>query len=367
MHRTALFGSEGFSLQQLQPENVRFGLIVRLPFRIRVSSLTRIDPIDNEAEVWFHNRVAIPKGSHLPKILYDLRDNQDNGYAALWSQAVVLLTKPKLVDGVIDAMREGSTGNLGIGGNYFQAIQVLNEVIYGYADVTKSLFGGAPLRFLTDMDFFQGLYLEFAFLAPRDYAITAKDMQEVLDWRPDREVVALGGQLTGEMEDLDPGALSQLATSIGRFREHAFYELAFKARTAMLDREPIIALVLACAALEGAHAALLRTSLSPALGAYSKGAEGLIDSLLREQGIYTLIQLTACVFMDAGHSLTPDKLERCLGALIIRNDIVHAKQKKGMYKLRAHSFKDLSEAYSAVMDVYQIFVDAVGIRSDKAT
>jgi hypothetical protein len=358
VYTSAIFESDGFELSQLRPEDIRYGLELRLPFRVRTGTLIKVPPADKDAEIWLFNSVAIPSGSHLPAILHSLLDKDRASYRELWTQAVVILSSPSLVDGAVEALRNGDPKALGLGENKFRALTALNEVIYGYSEVTISLFGGAPLRFLTDTDLFEALRLELAFLAVPDYVVTDSDIREILDWRPERELRSLG-QLTGDLTDLDPDTFAAIPDRIHQLREHAYHELAFKAKTAMVEREPVIALVLACAALEGAHAALLRKALSPSLSTNPKGVDGLTDSLLREQGIYTLMQLTLYAFMDAMHRPTAADIASCLDALIIRNDIVHAKQKRGAYKLRTHTFNDLSTAYAAVLKVYSSLAGAL--------
>jgi hypothetical protein len=358
MNHSGIFGQEGIDLAQVQPDAVRYGVVVRLPFRLRVAGLVRVPLVDAASDVWLFNGVAIPPGSHLPAILHDVPGKERDGYAALWTEAIVVLNMPTLVEGALNALRQGETGSLGLGGNLFRALTSLNEVIFGYAEAASTIFGGNSLRFLTDTEFFAGLRLDFALITAPGHPVGETDIREVIEWRPQRDFRRLG-QLTGDLTDLPVDALSSIPRHIERLRAHAYHELAFRAKMAMLGREPLVALVLACAALEGAHADLLRRFLGESLTAYGSRANGLIDDLLREQGIYTLLQLTSQAFM--GTSRRPDvgDIQQCLEALTMRNDIVHAKQKKGSYKLRTHTFKDLSDAYQAVFKIYSAFVDAL--------
>lgn len=359
MHTSALFTSQSFDVDGLSAEQVRYGLVLRLPFRLRVNGLIRMPQVDRNSEVWIHNRIAVPPGSHLPAVIHSLPDKDRDGYGGLWSQAVVVLNTPVLQEGAVDALKAGDLRSLGLGGNMFRALTVLNELVFGYSEVTGSIFGGAPLRFLTDTEFFETLRVEFGFLAFPEYPITNQDITEILEWRPPREFRSLGGQLTGDLTDLPDSTWADIPKQIEKLREHAYHELAFKAKMAMIDREPLIALVLACAALEGAHAALLRQALSTPLSQHPKGPDGIVENLLREQGIFTLVQLTSYAFMDAAQRPTPEEIDCCLEALTMRNGIVHAKQKKGTYKLRAHTFMELSEAYSAVLTVYRNYLAAL--------
>ncbi|MGZ5094955.1 MAG: hypothetical protein ACXWCY_31150 [Burkholderiales bacterium] len=320
-----------------------------------MTGLVHIPPIDSASDVWLFNRIAVPAGSHLPAVLHALPDRERDGYAALWTQAVVILNAPALVDGALNALRGGNTGSLGLGGNLFRALTSLNEVIFGYVEAVGTLFGGSHLHFLTDMEFFNGLRLEFAFVANSPCVVTEADVREVIEWRPEREFRSLG-QLTGELSDLPADVLTSIPRHIERLRAHAYQELAFRAKMAMLDRHPMVALVLACAALEGVHADLLRRVLAEPLSPYGKGSDGLIENLLRGQGIYSLLQLTSQVFIDAQRRPPVADVKRCLDALTMRNEIVHAKKKREAYRMRAHTFKDLSDAYQAVFEMYSTFI-----------
>jgi len=172
-------------------------------------------------------------------------------------------------------------------------------------------------------------------------------------------VVSKGGPLTGDLSDLPRETLEKLPVYLKRFREHAFYELGFKAKSEMATREPIVALVLLCAGLEGVHAAYLRMCLEKPLAPYPKDREELINNLLREQGIYTMIRLTIYVFMPEPLRPPDDILQKCLEGIRIRNDIIHAKRTKKGYKLRDHTFNKLNEAYSGIFKVYCCFIEAL--------
>jgi hypothetical protein len=121
----------------------------------------------------------------------------------------------------------------------------------------------------------------------------------------------------------------------------------------MFDSQEIVALVLACAALEGAHAAVVRANLLPMLLGDNDQAR-LVETYLREQGIHTLMQITPYLFLGADRP-TPTEIEQCAKALEMRNGIIHAKRTKRGYKLRDYARGEISDAYSAVIRMYSIY------------
>ena len=193
-----------------------------------------------------------------------------------------------------------------------------------------------------------------------DRIVLAEDVENILKGAPAKELRQLEG-LTDRMIDLEPDALESMPKHIEMFRRHAYHEIAYRAQIASIQRDPVVALILACAALEGAHAHFVRTRLAERLASHKRG-EQLIEDLLREQGIYTLLQVSVAFLVDA-HRPSEEVLASCLNALTIRNSIVHAKQKKGQYKLRSYTAGELYAAVSAVMKVFR---QLVGDEADRA-
>lgn len=320
--------------------------MLRLPFRFRTGKLYRFQVTgENPFEVWILNRFLIPEDSDHNDWLPRLHATGINGYSPLWSEAIVFVPDPHVSEEVIDALRKGEA-KIPSEKNLFRTQAAFNEFICAYATAANNLFGGAPLRMLTDMEFFDSLYVEAAFLSPPGYDITSKDIDGMFSWKPEREFVKIGGQLSGGLADLPATTLATVGQAHQNFREHAFYEIAFKAKTEMVGLDPIVAIILASAALEGVHAELLRRATK------GKISDGLMSKMLREQGIHTLIQITPRLFMPEDERPNDETIRRCVDALEKRNAIIHAKMSGGRYKMRGYTFDVLSNAYSAVMEMY---------------
>jgi hypothetical protein len=282
----------------------------------------------------------------------DFMLQESGGYSPLWSEAIVFVPNPHVPDEVIDALRKGEA-KVPSERNLFRTHSAFNEFICAYATAANQLFGGAPLRMLTDMEFMDSLYMEAAFLSPPGYDLTDHDIEDVFSWKPEREFVKIGGQLSGDLDDLPATTLASIGHAHQNFREHAFYEIAFKAKTEMVGRDPIVAIMLACAALEGVHAELLRQATK------SKISDGLMSNLLREQGIHTLIQITPRLFMPEDARPNDEAIKRCVDALEKRNAIIHAKMSGGHYKMRGYTAGELNTAYSAVIEMYNSLLQFV--------
>src|SRR4030095_13080088 len=124
-------------------------------------------------------------------------------------------------------------------------------------------------------------------------------------------------------------------------REHVFYEFVVRSRAAMEQDEFQVALLLACVALEAVHAALFHAAMSmPNIGE-EKDREELVNNLLREQGFHTLFRVTPILFLNASQRPPPELVDQCKKAVAMLNDIMHAKSRRGKYKMRLHSSKEL--------------------------
>ena len=359
VHTSAVFSCDDFDVETLTADAVRFAVVLTLPFRVRTGKLFKAPSIDGETEIWLRNNFDIPEGTDFREIIRKRPDNHSTGWSYLWTEALIIVNHPKIQHEEVNKLKGGTTKGVNLSRNVHTAIEAINELIGAYSEAVNTILGGDTLRMLTDIVFLECVRLEITYFAPPKYMLTEKDTLEIFTWRPEKLFVSKGGQLTGDLFNLPRETLEKLPAYLKRFREHAFYELGFKAKSEMVNRKPIVALVLACAALEGAHAAYLRTCLEKPLGPCPKDREELINNLLREQGIYTLIRLTIYVFMPDPLRPPDEDLQKCLEGMRIRNDIMHAKRTKKGYKIREHTFKKLSEAYSGIFKVYRCFIEAL--------
>lgn len=352
-----LFGSDHIETATVAEEQVRYGLAVRLPFRLRVKGLVQIPTPDDESDVWILNRLAIPDNEAARALtLNETGAGVFGPYDKLWSNAIVILRRPVLRNDDLSEVRAGNASCLSSAENQLRILRLLNEVIFGYARAAGSLWGGQPLRLLDLSTLLMSSSFEFGMLRDVNHDMTKHDIESILRGLPKEELRQLP-QLTDSLVDLDDSVMDQVPGFIAVLRQHAYHEIAYKAQMASVQGDPIVALLLACAALEGAHAHFVRSSLSPHLIG-QKNYERLIEDLFREQGFYSLLQLSAALIPEALRP-TDDELAQCLSAITKRNSIMHAKQKKGRYTLRTYSDDELYQGVSALLKLFKVFVDAV--------
>ena len=78
----------------------------------------------------------------------------------------------------------------------------------------------------------------------------------------------LVGQSTGALDDLPTEILDRIPAEVDRHRDHMFHEFAFQATGKKLSHDSTGALLMAVAAIEGAHSAFVQESH------VSRGASG---------------------------------------------------------------------------------------------
>lgn len=144
--------------------------------------------------------------------------------------------------------------------------------------------------------------------------------------------------------------------------QYAHYELAFQSREALWRHDYWPALILACAAMEGAHAALIER-ISHHFASRADARE-IVSGLLREQGIFTLMKVTPKLFMHESNqpsTLLMGSVER---AIKMRNAIAHVKRDKvGSPTFRTYSESQFVTAVNDVLELCVVFDDEIRRRS----
>jgi hypothetical protein len=238
----------------------------------------------------------------------------------------------------------------------FHAMEALNHFIIGYATATKQLLGGAPLRVFRTIDFFDFLRWNVTILGPRSEIITDETARMIFDLRPDREVRAIGS-ITGDIDDLPSDMLAQIHKAIDLHQDFIFYEYAFEAKSKMVAGDYVGALLMAVAALEGVHGAYVHQALVSKLP--SDADSSLPDDFLRELGMTLCNRLTPYIFMEADERPGAELIGLAERAIRFRNEIMHSlRNRRGTYRTRTRTNRELSEAYSAVLKLYECYRSA---------
>ncbi len=350
---------------QLTREHVLSATVIRLPFRLCTGSLFRLkDPDRETCSLWFRNRSTVPFGSGPEGVLssgfFDiLRVDPER----LMTDAV-LLTKPVYFrPGEFEALQSMDVGKIGPASFAIPGLNFLNEAIAAHQMVRLGPYvsglGAVWPRILTNKEIFARILCEVILIAKPNRALEDKDITDIfeeLDQWP-----ATGSQsLSGDIEDYSEEQLVELQKTIEKIRSHAFYELRSNAVAAALNDDMTVAIVLACAALEGAHGAFIHFALKEDFDGSDSDYNKFLDSLLRDQGFYSLVQLSVRKFLAYDQRPNTDDLKACLKGITIRNAIMHAgRRKTGVYKIREYSSEELNNGYSGIMAIYQTFKNAV--------
>jgi hypothetical protein len=352
MYHTSLV-SEKVDLSSITKKNIRQAFIVNLPFRVRVSTELKLEIGGEEsAVVIFRNEVDIPDKESWDQMHTKIMGNWDS----LWTKCLIILNTPTVKRDELKAIKDG--GEIKVSGNTFSAFNSLNRAILSYTSATKELFGGNPIQLLTDTEYFGCLEWEVDLILEENTDIDLDIVDEIFNLTPEKRMI-MGGQYWGTLEDLPKEKLDKVGSYIEKTNNCIFYEFAFRAKSKMVDRDFIGALLMSVVALEGVHAAYLRKHLSEKLSDLGNKSQDLISNYLREQGFYVLIQMSPHLYLPLQNKPEKEIMSKCLKGITMRNSIMHAlTNSKGEYKVEGYKNNDICDCYSAVLKVYDCFLQA---------
>jgi len=360
--RQAYITAEGFDFARTVEEDIRFGYVVDLPFRIRLGELYRhkFTFRGKTFEIVLYNKYPIPWGTSIDQLLRDGKP-----FSARLTRALVIVRQPGISPDSLYKVRnwspkEGETPPLNPIGSPFAAMEALNHFVAAYATGTKQLFGGKPLRFFRTIDFFDFVCWTIAIFCPPDEDLSDDDCLGAFNIKVDREFIP-SGSLYGDFDDLHVDETRLSIDEHLRLQESFIhYELAFEAKSKMVAGDYIGALLLAVAALEGAHAAFVHQELGRRL---PNSESVLPEEFIRELGMSLCNRLTPYLLMGEQERPNSELIMQAGHGLKIRNEIMHSlRNRKGQYRLRTRTNKEIIEAYSAVLKLYDSYVSAIADR-----
>jgi hypothetical protein len=347
---------------------MRLAFVIQLPFRFRVGEFYRHRFLyrDRYFEILIRNQLTLSSETQLHKVL-----SGGKQYNELWTETLIVIEKPKIDDDTLNDLRNWDPDKedqlpIRTTGDVFEAMGALNCFVIAYATATNQLFGGRPLRLFRPHEFFDHLRWQVVIVYPPGKRVTDEDCRKIFDLKPEKELVS-HGPVIGEMYDLPANKLAvSIEKALSRQNDFIHYEVAFEAKSKMAVGDYAGALLMAVAALEGAHAAFIQHELGSKL-AHSNDKH-LSDEFLKELGMSLCNRLTPYLFMDETERPPPELIKKCGFGIRIRNEIMHAlKNKRGQYRLGTRTNKDLSEAYSAVLKTYNYYVAAIEKRLEAPT
>jgi hypothetical protein len=155
--------------------------------------------------------------------------------------------------------------------------------------------------------------------------------------------------------DLPPEQLKKdLTRSFDLHEREIFYQFEIEAGLSAAD--PARRLLLACIALEAAHAAMLRSRIAkrdPALNTEQAVSDLLIGGFMRT------VVLTPSLVMEPDERPSQELIERAMKGVIARNDIMHAVRKRGEYKIASFDNARLRQLGDDVLALLEVFRKAV--------
>ena len=324
---------------------VRTATIVRLPFHLCTGSIFQIDDPDNEhIQIWLRNKLSISYNADIHEAL-STRTSTEN----FFTDALIVNRQPEFRPGEFEAIRTGKTSAIGPVSLKNPGFRLLNEVIADHQMVRLGPYisGMSTLwpRMLTEREVFERILVEVVLLADLDRTIDENIILALFD-NIDQLPFGLGGTGIGDLRDYSSEQIAELKLAVRKVRNHAFYELKTSAISAMLSGDFIVAIVLGCAALEGAHGTFMRLALRDKIPGKIGEFNEFMNGLLREYGFYTLVQLSVRVLMKIEERPSDDELKRCLKGVTIRNAIMHAGIKRtGKYKIRLRNIDRIPRCF----------------------
>jgi hypothetical protein len=234
----------------------------------------------------------------------------------------------------------------------------------------KSSMGGEePLRLIQTEpsagigDINTCIYWNITILWPVGITLSDEMFCKMFELMPPREHDAIS-MVQGPISDLSNAELTNIDRVLAFQEESICPELAFEATSKYLHGDPKGGLLMAVAALEGAHAALVQRELMSRLSHLEKKSllekrGSLADEYLIRLGMSSCIRLTPYLLMDEVERPPDTLIQKCSLGITIRNEIMHAKTNNRGPSIRTRSFQEISEAYSAVLKMYEYYIAAL--------
>ena len=327
------------ALDKTNPEDkeIRLCNIVNLSFRLRIGKSYIFPESDNkDFKLYFRNPYEI--SAEGIKIAELKKESAKKGTNKFFNTKVLIMLKHPL--------------------NKHNALRVLNDFIIAYGIVAtspNSIFS-ADAKTLNDMEFFKALEWDITYYCPKGYILTDSDVDKLINKKPS---MTANLSITPDLKifDLSPDTLKKIPSAFELHKEFVFYEFAYGAKVRMLSEDYIIAVLMACIALEGVHGAFLnhfRTLKK------EKKCKGSIDNKSKkdrsEPGFYRRLANTISGYMDSQEKPPNDLMKKCKIAIKIRDDIMHAISTKGIYEFRKYQRTDFVEAYKTILQTYEYFL-----------
>jgi hypothetical protein len=347
---------ESYDLANARADDLRFGFVVSLPYRLRVGAWYRqeISARGKQFTLWLLNRVAVSEDE--PSGFEAIGDK--GVVSDLWTEALLVLSDTDVSEESMTALRlsaqdGGELRHPRPEAERFAAMEAINHFVIGYATATNQLYGGSRLRLFYPLEFSQYLRWELALVSPAGAQIEDSYARSLFDLEPDVRI-GVGESLLGDLDDLPAYQLAEIKQTITRHRDFLFYEFAFDAKTKKTAGDSVGALLMAVAAYETVHGAFVARMLMDRLPPHSDPS--IPGEYLRQLGMDLCNKLTPYMFIAPDRRPDPVLINRGEQAIHFRNEIMHGlRNRRGVYRRRLRTNEQLSGAYRAAIELYDFY------------
>jgi len=353
--------TESFDFKTITKDMVRCGCLVSLPFRLRLGELYRqnFQFRGGDFEIVLKNKFRVPEGMEILQVIKAAKN-----FETLYTEAIIVVRNLNIKREALERLREWTPEKSDLppgaaDAPYYKAMGALNHFISAYSLATKDILGP---RLFNIPDFFNNLKYTLAIYCHPNEEITNNDYNEAFDF-PRREINCKQVNF-GELQDFTiEKARESISEYLKKQEDFVHYELAFEAKTKMLAMDYIGALLLAVAALEGAHAAFVQYELGYRLPAEIKASP---EDFIKELGMSLCNQFTPFILLNEEERPDKELIMKAGQGLKYRNEIMHSlRNKKGQYRIITRTNSEISEAYSAILSVYDCYIRALEKRLKK--
>jgi len=343
--------NNGMNIALVERKNVRFAYAFYLPFRLLTGGFYRLSFIfkKKDFDVVLINR-PINSKSEFEDIAFEKRHE-------VFTKLIILIENPRIEDNEILEVRNSKHPVAALFKNSLKAMEAFNHFLIAYSVATKRMTGLRPIRAFKKDDFFDSqtmILCEPEFNFTNDYFVRVSESQRFLLSRG----LNVGGFSHDGVFQVTQEELDKIPIVLSRLDEDVHYELAFDAKSKMLDGDDKGALISAVTAFESVHSAFVQYELEGKLISFEDRKVDLIKKYIKSMGIYNGNYLTPVLFMDEAERPSMDIIENCAKAITLRNVFVHA-LKDSSGNIRTLINAELDSAYNAVLEVYELYVAAL--------
>lgn len=364
-----VFELGGVDRTQIDDSCIRYGVTVRLPFRLRFSRLVRLQADStHNGELCFWNEKPIT--SEMPE--HDVSRHYFDDRRKLWTDSLVLMRPKKIDKQLLNGLRaghgdEGSEYGLAVKDpmSYVDdALGIINRGIMAYQQATGNISGGELLHpVVPSYVHFQGRGLVIC-VCPTEYTLSDDDVLSILRRNIEREEHTRPG-FWGELVDVDDISIASIEKIMQQHADHVYYEFAFLASSYFAQGQYVMGFLMAVVALESVHGIFLQVVAGNLIGNRMTREEIIkfLEDVMKDQGFYKMLPRTVKLFFGINDKRpTAEELRAFEKAVEMRNAFMHASIKADGPKLRRYAKADVVKAYNDIGKVFECFVMALNVR-----